>query len=510
MYPNNSYPGYHHANAIGAWNKASIPQNSQGIGYAIPYTMPEVPSYVEKAPFANPYGTTVYATMEHKYYRQQYSTAGSQPAQWAHSNFQQYVPAQQYRRSVTECYNRHCPNMPNTARPPPGLKADSVDNTFHASLSMLENPTQNSAAAYTANWVSSTSSIPPELRDEPERDDLAAGASAVFTPPASTFAEQFSNLSVNDRWENTGTLSMQQWPGLEQGRNDGAPGSHGDRRRTEGRERYARLSPKELTWEERIRKGAVQKERIEQRGLERHERTERDSRESNSGGGRHKGQRGGARSGIAAKTERAQREHLSSSVSGERDVAPCRNQMMMRGSRTHGSRQGDKKCHIERTPLLQLRPPPYYRQGIPPLMAQNVYYHSAPNLVPCMAPQDQRFRNTWLDANLVLNYSSVPMVDYAVLAPCCGLRLRPPSRGRSGYRIPTKHSQNAKETSKTRSEDQDSPGADQGGEDVRAGGLKRDESLKVDTEEGSEYETEEQKQKVHNDSMYRPFEKKAI
>lgn len=33
---------------------------------------------------------------------------------------------------------------------------------------MLENPTQNSAAAYTASWVSSTSSIPPELRDEPE------------------------------------------------------------------------------------------------------------------------------------------------------------------------------------------------------------------------------------------------------------------------------------------------------------------------------------------------------
>ncbi|VDO65366.1 unnamed protein product [Heligmosomoides polygyrus] len=42
------------------------------------------------------------------------------------------------------------------------------DFTNISSLSMLENPTQNSAAAYTASWVSSTSSIPPELRDEPE------------------------------------------------------------------------------------------------------------------------------------------------------------------------------------------------------------------------------------------------------------------------------------------------------------------------------------------------------
>lgn len=32
---------------------------------------------------------------------------------------------------------------------------------------MLENPAQ-SAAAYTASWVSSTSSIPPDLKEEPD------------------------------------------------------------------------------------------------------------------------------------------------------------------------------------------------------------------------------------------------------------------------------------------------------------------------------------------------------
>ncbi|KHJ94101.1 hypothetical protein OESDEN_05975 [Oesophagostomum dentatum] len=101
--------------------------------------------------------------------------------------------------------------MPNTTRPPPSMKTDNSDNTFHASLSMLENATQNSAAAYTASWVSSTSSIPPELRDEPEvpsfngsahdgyRDDLPTGTSASFGNPSNTFTEQFSKMSVQDK-----------------------------------------------------------------------------------------------------------------------------------------------------------------------------------------------------------------------------------------------------------------------------------------------------------------------
>ncbi|ETN74889.1 hypothetical protein NECAME_12656 [Necator americanus] len=78
-------------------------------------------------------------------------------------------------------------------------------------LSILENATQNSAAAYTASWVSSTSSIPPELRDEPEvpsfigsahqdfHDHLVTVASTNFTAPVSSVTEQLSNISVRDK-----------------------------------------------------------------------------------------------------------------------------------------------------------------------------------------------------------------------------------------------------------------------------------------------------------------------
>ncbi|EYC07010.1 hypothetical protein Y032_0072g647 [Ancylostoma ceylanicum] len=79
-----------------------------------------------------------------------------------------------------DCYDRQRLSMPNTTRPPPSLKTDNSDNTFHASLSVLENATQNSAAAYTASWVSSTSSIPPELRDEPEVPSFNGSAHGGF------------------------------------------------------------------------------------------------------------------------------------------------------------------------------------------------------------------------------------------------------------------------------------------------------------------------------------------
>ncbi|EPB71024.1 hypothetical protein ANCCEY_09883 [Ancylostoma ceylanicum] len=89
------------------------------------------------------------------------------------------------------------------------------------------------------------------------RDDLTTGASMDFTPPVSAFTEQFSNMSVNDK----------QWPDLgRDGDSGSACGGHGRRRRLDDRERRTRDSPRELTWEERIRKGAVQKERVEQRG----------------------------------------------------------------------------------------------------------------------------------------------------------------------------------------------------------------------------------------------------
>ncbi|VDK54470.1 unnamed protein product [Cylicostephanus goldi] len=195
---------------------------------------------------------------------------------------------------LKDCYDRQRSSMPNTARPPPSLKTDTSDNTFHASLSMLENATQNSAAAYTASWVSSTSSIPPELRDEPEvpsfngsahdgfRDEPPIGPSANLAPPVGSFTDQFSKMSVQDK----------HWPGLGKDGDNTSGGGSARRRRLEERERRTRASPRELTWEERIRKGAVQKERVEQRGSEKSERENRES-SSVSGRGAHKSQRGG-------------------------------------------------------------------------------------------------------------------------------------------------------------------------------------------------------------------------
>lgn len=67
------------------------------------------------------------------------------------------------------------------SRPPPSIKRENGGNTFQgrsnyfisyffflaASLSMLETPAQASAA-YTASWVSNTTAIPPDLKEEPE------------------------------------------------------------------------------------------------------------------------------------------------------------------------------------------------------------------------------------------------------------------------------------------------------------------------------------------------------
>ncbi|KAK6031994.1 hypothetical protein OSTOST_01840, partial [Ostertagia ostertagi] len=344
------------------------------------------------------------------------------------------------------------------------------------------------------------------------RDDLAAGASAVFTPPVSTFADQFSNISITEKdgevlttqWEDSATLAAQQWPGLGQdGDGGGASAGQGRRRRTDDRERRARESPKELTWEERIRKGAVQKERVEQRGLERPERIERDGRDNISGNGRHKGQRGG-RYGAPARSERSGREPILSPVLGERDGNPCRNGQTMRIAGARGNRAGDRPSHYDTGPrMVPLRPPQYYSHGVPLLMARGAYYRTGPPPVVCVPQQDQRFRNTWLDANLGINYPSVQMVDYA-FTPCCGgYRPRPISSGRSGYRYPSKNPY--KEATKAHSNEQASCEADHN-EKAHAA-AEHDESLKADEEETWESENEEEKQNRWTNNMYWPYDK---
>uniref|UniRef100_A0A1I7XHF9 Uncharacterized protein n=1 Tax=Heterorhabditis bacteriophora TaxID=37862 RepID=A0A1I7XHF9_HETBA len=335
MYPQHSYAGYQStnttANTIGAWNQS--PQNQTP--YAIPYHG-DMASYTEKASYGGAYPPLQYNTRDTGDY---YNPYGAQFAQQPHQQAGQWSQQSAYQQQAfvgqQPVYN-------------------SYGGVGVASLSMLENPAQT-AAAYTASWVSSTSSIPPELRDEPERDDLVAGASAVFTPPVNSFADQFGNLSLHDnkvyanfnvfififsiilltlydiilcvkivlpenklkgqdgivgQWENKSTLAAQQWPGLGQEGNEqtGTIGqSKGKKRVGDDRERRSREEPRELTWDERLRKAAVQKERVEQRGTE---RGDRDSRDIPAGGDRglrnRVGQRGLVRGGT--RNDRFQRE----------------------------------------------------------------------------------------------------------------------------------------------------------------------------------------------------------
>ncbi|KAK6034663.1 hypothetical protein COOONC_27835 [Cooperia oncophora] len=164
----------------------------------------------------------------------------------------------------------------------------------------------------------------------------------------------------------------------------------------------------------------------------------------------------------------------------------------MRVPATRGNRAGERPTHFDTGPrMLPLRAPQYYSHGVPLLMARGAYYRTGPPPpVVCVPQQDQRFRNTWLDANLGINYPSVPMVDYS-FTPCCGgYRPRPNSGGRSGYRYPSKNSY--KEV-KPHSNEQTSCEADQN-EKNRGVAAEHDESSKADEEEVWESENEEEKQ----------------
>ncbi|EYC07014.1 hypothetical protein Y032_0072g649 [Ancylostoma ceylanicum] len=322
------------------------------------------------------------------------------------------------------------------------------------------------------------------------RDDLTTGASMDFTPPVSAFTEQFSNMSVNDK----------QWPDLgRDGDSGSACGGHGRRRRLDDRERRTRDSPRELTWEERIRKGAVQKERVEQRGFDRTERNDRDNRESNSLNGRYKGQRNGRSIGTG-KTENNVKNPPLPPV---QERCPTAN----RSSRDHpsrsfasrGNRVADKLCNFDMGPrLTDAQTPLSYRQGIPLLVSRNAYYPARPPPFVCIPQQDQRFRNTWLDASLAINYPSIPLMDCAY-APC--YRSRPPASGRSGYRYQCSRSNPAREIAKLRVQLSSS---------MKLGNYEPNvvkSEHANDSEEVWESETEEEKQKRWDSGVYWPFEK---
>ncbi|KAL6724083.1 hypothetical protein Aduo_019014 [Ancylostoma duodenale] len=314
-----------------------------------------------------------------------------------------------------------------------------------------------------------------------------------FTPPVSAFTEQFNNMSVNDK----------QWPDLgRDGDSGSACGGHGRRRRLDDRDRRTRDSPRELTWEERIRKGAVQKERVEQRGFDRTDRNDRDNRENNSLNGRYKGQRS-ARSVGNGKTENNGKDQ---SLPPVQERCPTAN----RSSRDHpsrsfgsrGNRVVDKLCNFDMAPrLMDAQTPLNYRQGIPLLVSRNAYYPARPPPFVCIPQQDQRFRNTWLDASLAINYPSIPLMDCAY-TPC--YRSRPPASGRSGYRYQCSKSNPAREIAKLRV---------QLNSNMKVGSYEPNmvkSEHTNDDEEVWESETEEEKQKRWDAGVYWPFERENL
>ncbi|KAK6763188.1 hypothetical protein RB195_023777 [Necator americanus] len=281
----------------------------------------------------------------------------------------------------------------------------------------------------------------------------------------------------------------QQWPGLGQdGNNGNACDGHG-KRRFEGRERRTRDSPRELTWEERIRKGAVQKERVEQRGFNRSDRSGRDGRENNSSSGRQKARR---RERLESRTgEIYAKDSVLSTTLGERCPTANRNyrDQPSRSFGPRGSCPANKLCTFDvRTRTVDVPASVHYGHGIPLLVSRNTYYPSPPNSLMCVPRQHQRFRNTWLDASFGINYPSIPMMDYN-FTPCQGYG---GLRFASGHRY--QYGKNpAREIAKMRVQLTSA---------IRAGtyepGVVKNERVSNEDEEVWETETEDEKRKRWN------------
>ncbi|PAV73233.1 hypothetical protein WR25_14321 isoform B [Diploscapter pachys] len=344
------------AAAMGAWSQ---PQQTQMQQYSMASYPTDMASYAEKvggggnvsspyydqsdmyrvSTYGNPQGavdSTGYYSQQTQAQQQQQQQQQAAAAAWGQQSYSAYPSQQQiyggyttgmqqqnrggssYNHSATGATQQGQAPPMNMSRPPPLLKRnDNQDSAF--SLAMLENPAQ-SAAAYTASWVSSTSSIPPDLKEEPDRDDM-------FASHIGAFGDQFSSMSLHDKdmmhqWDSKtpnatsmmgsgagptqhGGQPQGQWPGLDnsghqglgQQHNPGVIGNRGpmNKKREENRRSMQQEDAAELTWEERVKKAALQKARAEQKG----DRSEGGGGGGGSGGGyvSHRGGRGGMRGG---------------------------------------------------------------------------------------------------------------------------------------------------------------------------------------------------------------------
>ncbi|GMR33981.1 hypothetical protein PMAYCL1PPCAC_04176, partial [Pristionchus mayeri] len=154
-------------------------QPTQNMGYATygmataEYDKPangEVAGYTYAAVDPGEYYAQRAAAAQQQQYMQQFSNpmfAAQQQQQYAVASYGQMAD-----RGSAANFNPGAPppqSQGGYARPPPAVKraGEAGETGIHGSpLSVFEN--QQSSAAYTASWVSSTSSLPPDMKESPE------------------------------------------------------------------------------------------------------------------------------------------------------------------------------------------------------------------------------------------------------------------------------------------------------------------------------------------------------
>ncbi|CAB3400832.1 unnamed protein product [Caenorhabditis bovis] len=147
------------------------------------------------------------------------------PWQYQQQGQSQFIPSYANTFNVANDPQYQTAPLPTMSQPPPGMPREE----YPGSVGVIDSSV-HSAAAYTAKWVSSTSSIPPDMREEPESD---------------------INLA---QWE------QGQWPGLneENKKDEKSTKKSGSKNRDEQK--------RELTFDERLEKAKMQKDRVENQG----------------------------------------------------------------------------------------------------------------------------------------------------------------------------------------------------------------------------------------------------
>ncbi|EFO99526.1 CRE-PQN-39 protein [Caenorhabditis remanei] len=197
---------------------------------------------------------------------QQYVTS----PQWfstGQQNQGQFIPTYATTFNVANDPTYH-PNHPMN-RPNTGRQDDyQVGNDsymqfvpFVAPIGVMESQA-HASASYTANWVSSTSSIPPEMKDEPESDNISQYDSQR---PASqmngdNWTDQEDHLSPSTTQQSF-TLPTQPRP-MPYVEKDKSP-SQSTTKTTKSAKGEKTEGKRELTFDERIEKARMQKTRVE-------------------------------------------------------------------------------------------------------------------------------------------------------------------------------------------------------------------------------------------------------